>query len=61
MQYTWGASKGAIEYVLRVPEGTTGTEFRTTQRSLTLVKARTPARVAACNRAGCSQFSPVAQ
>jgi hypothetical protein len=60
-QYTWGESKGAIEYVLRVPESPSGTEFRTTQRSLTLFKARTPARVAACNRAGCSTFSPAAQ
>jgi lysophospholipase L1-like esterase len=59
-RYAWGPSRGALEYVLRVPaEG--GSEVRTTQLSLTLFRSRTPARVAACNRAGCSAFSPVAQ
>ena len=58
--YTWTASKGALEYVVRVPEGPNGTEYRTTRQALTVIRPRASARVAACNRAGCSRFSDIA-
>jgi hypothetical protein len=61
-RYSWSPVDGAIEYVVRIPGDSSGTEHRTTATSLTFADTATTlgansSQIAACNQAGCSFYS----